>query len=132
MQCAVEVKLQLAKKKPMALQDGAAIVVNCLYSPFKLIAHAEQQESEKQAMKEQKQKAKDNTAAAKAAKKLAQTCHVDGCNTYSQKECGAKGWNCCHHCKLLFCKQHVSEWATHLSECEPKDDGSNEYVLEHV
>ena len=117
MRRSVEAKLQPKKKEKTVKRGKARVLANCVYTPFELIAHADQQAEEYCQGQQKKRKAAEDKTAEKAAKKAAHTCSDNSCSTYTRELGGAKGWHQCTSCKILYCKKHTAQYNAHVTVC---------------
>ena len=107
-------------KPKMAKIDSSRVKLtsNTLFSPQKVLENVKEQEDRKLTVQEAKEAAKKEKVDAADAKRAARTCFVDDCNKMTRKEGGAKNWNYCELCEILFCPEHKSEYAKHKIEHE--------------
>jgi hypothetical protein len=105
------------EKNELIQQRKIRVSNNQLFSPFELIAAADDEEERAREAKQAKEDARAAKLNQQVAKRRALTCVVDGCGARTRKECGAKGWGFCIACGVLFCKEHADELEIHTSVC---------------
>lgn len=118
MRRSVEGMIEAKGKKPTIKQGSVRIQASKLFSPFELL-QAEHLSVLEQQNKERKRKmAAEVKREESAAKRAAKTCGSLDCSKVTRKEGGAKNWNQCGGCLILFCPNHKDIYQKHISTCE--------------
>ena len=75
---------------------------------------------------------KNNAKVATVANQAARKCGEETCSTVSQFENGAKDWEKCMNCDILYCPKHLKQYREHVKICIWKTNSDSESVTAAV